>query len=139
MIQTNLHPLDIAIIVLYLAMLASVGLYFSLSDWHHPDYPAVTDADRPYRFGYGRSPTPAQWERYVAFMHGQVRELLTGFGQIDVIWFDFSYPTREYRGMPGKGHDDWQSEQLLQIEERVRTCRTRLEVVDELVNARVLA
>ena len=27
-----------------------VGLYFSLSDWHHPDYPALADEDRPYRF-----------------------------------------------------------------------------------------
>jgi len=24
-----------------------VGLYYSLSDWHHPDYPAMTDDDRP--------------------------------------------------------------------------------------------
>ena len=65
-----------------------VGLYFSLSDWHHPDYPAVTDADRPYRFGQGRQPTAAEWERYVAFMHGQVRELCTSYGAIDVLWFD---------------------------------------------------
>ena len=27
-----------------------VGLYFSLIDWHHPDYPAFTEADQPYRF-----------------------------------------------------------------------------------------
>ena len=29
-----------------------VGLYFSLSDWSAPDYPAFTEADKPYRFGY---------------------------------------------------------------------------------------
>jgi alpha-L-fucosidase len=65
-----------------------IGLYFSLSDWHHPDYPAFEDADRPYRFGMQRPPTAAQWERYVAFMHAQVRELLTGYGPIDLLWFD---------------------------------------------------
>jgi alpha-L-fucosidase len=65
-----------------------VGLYFSLIDWHHPDYPAFTDADRPYRFGRSRPPTPEQWERFIAVMFEQVRELLTNYGQIDVFWFD---------------------------------------------------
>src|SRR5581483_11983560 len=65
-----------------------VGLYFSLSDWHHPDYPAMTDADRPYAFGRSRAPTAEQWDRFVHFMHGQVRELLTRYGPIDVLWFD---------------------------------------------------
>jgi alpha-L-fucosidase len=65
-----------------------VGLYFSLSDWHHPDYPAMTDADAPYAFGAWRQPTPAQWERFLRVMHGQVRELLTSYGPIDLLWFD---------------------------------------------------
>jgi alpha-L-fucosidase len=65
-----------------------VGLYFSLSDWHHPDYPAFTDADRPYRFGQGRQPTIAEWERYLEFMHGQVRELCTNYEAVDILWFD---------------------------------------------------
>ena len=38
-------------------------------------------------------------------MKNQVRELLTNFGKIDVIWYDFSYP-----GPDGKGRDDWDSE-----------------------------
>jgi alpha-L-fucosidase len=65
-----------------------VGLYYSLSDWHHPDYPAFADAHRPYLFGRQTKPTSAQWERYLAFLHGQVRELLTAYGPIDVLWFD---------------------------------------------------
>ncbi len=65
-----------------------IGFYFSLIDWHHPDYPAFTDADRPYRWGQWRQPSPEQWERYLAFMLGQVRELLTSYGQVDVFWFD---------------------------------------------------
>ena len=35
-----------------------VGLYHSLSDWHHPDYPAFTEADKPYPFIAYRRPTP---------------------------------------------------------------------------------
>ena len=65
-----------------------VGLYYSLPDWHHPDYPALTDADRPYQFGLGRRSPPAGWQRYVDYVFGQIEELLTGYGQIDVMWFD---------------------------------------------------
>jgi len=65
-----------------------VGLYFSLCDWHHPDYPAFTDEYRPYNFLRLPKPTPEQWERYLEFMFGQLRELLTNYGRIDLIWFD---------------------------------------------------
>ena len=65
-----------------------VGLYFSLCDWHHPDYPAFTDADRPYRFGLAPRPTAEQWTRYTAFLFAQLRELLEDYGQIDLLWFD---------------------------------------------------
>ncbi len=65
-----------------------VGLYYSLSDWHHPAYPAFTEAYKPYDFFRLPRPTPEQWSEYLAFLFGQVRELLTNYGPIDVIWFD---------------------------------------------------
>ncbi len=65
-----------------------VGLYFSLIDWHHPDYPAFTEADKPYKFGQWRRSTPEQWDRFVAVMFMQIRELLTNYGRIDLLWFD---------------------------------------------------
>ena len=66
-----------------------VGIYFSLSDWHHPDYPAFREEDKPYLF-LASPPRPPedQWERYLAFMRAQLRELLTNYGVIDVLWFD---------------------------------------------------
>ncbi len=64
------------------------GLYYSLIDWHHADYPAFTEADKPYVFGKWRQPTPEGWSRFTDFMFAQVRELLTGYGKIDVMWFD---------------------------------------------------
>jgi alpha-L-fucosidase len=66
-----------------------VGIYFSLSDWHHPDYPAFTDADKPYAFG-GSPPLPTdeQWTRYHTFLTAQLRELLSDYGRIDALWFD---------------------------------------------------
>ena len=65
-----------------------VGVYFSLIDWHHPDYPAFVETDKPYAFGRWRQPSPEGWARFVDTMFVQVRELLTNYGKIDVIWFD---------------------------------------------------
>lgn len=92
-----------------------VGFYYSLIDWHHPDFPI--DIHHPLR---DREDVAALNEgrdikRYAAYMREQVRELLTNYGQIDIIWFDFSYPGRDYRGLPGKGHDQWESEKLLAL------------------------
>jgi alpha-L-fucosidase len=75
-----------------------VGFYFSLPDWHHPDYPIeiVDPLERYRRPPSGQTPNaprsiasdPARWERYLAFMHGQVRELCTNYGEVDLFWFD---------------------------------------------------
>ncbi len=48
--------------------------------------------------------------RYRAHLHGQVRELLTRYGQIDYLFFDFTYP-----GEDGKGPEDWDAEGLLAL------------------------
>ena len=65
-----------------------IGFYYSLIDWHHPDYPAFTEADKPYRWFKWPQPTEEQWGRFLPFMFGQIRELLTNYGPIDVLWFD---------------------------------------------------
>jgi alpha-L-fucosidase len=75
----------------------AVGLYFSLSDWHHPDYPAFTEADKPYVAGSSPPPpTPEAWERYLEFMTAQITELLTGYGRIDLLWFDGGWERRDW-------------------------------------------
>jgi alpha-L-fucosidase len=66
-----------------------VGLYFSLSDWHHADYPPFTESDKPYVVGASPPrPSPERWERYLEYMRAQITELLTGYGRIDMLWFD---------------------------------------------------
>lgn len=65
-----------------------VGLYLSLSDWHHPDYPPFTDDMKPYpAIAYPR-PEPDAWARYVDRLFGEVEHLLTAYGPIDLLWFD---------------------------------------------------
>lgn len=66
-----------------------VGLYFSLSDWSHPLYPPFEDQHKPYRPG---STPPVgsdqDWSGFVQDMFTQVRELLSNYGPIDLLWFD---------------------------------------------------
>jgi alpha-L-fucosidase len=56
-----------------------LGFYSSLLDWHHP----------AYRF---RQESGLAWSDYIAFLHGQVRELCTNFGEIACLWFDGDWP-----------------------------------------------
>lgn len=68
-----------------------VGFYYSLLDWHHEHYPAYGDKIHPMRENEAYKGQVRDLSRYVDYMHGQVRELLTNYGKIDIIWFDFSY------------------------------------------------
>jgi alpha-L-fucosidase len=56
-----------------------VGFYYSLMDWHHPDG-AICATD------------PAARARFVAYSHGLIRELLTNYGKIDILWYDVTWP-----------------------------------------------
>jgi len=87
-----------------------VGLYHSLLDWHHPHF--RIDRNHPLRRHPDREALNAVRDQglYADYLHNQVRELLTEYGQIDIMWFDHSYVMED-----GKGHADWKSEQLLQL------------------------
>lgn len=68
-----------------------VGLYYSLLDWHHPDYPAYHDRAHPLRNDESIKDQPRNFDNYLKYMHGQVEELCRDYGKIDILWFDFSY------------------------------------------------
>jgi alpha-L-fucosidase len=66
------------------------GFYYSLMDWHHPDGArCATNEDARKRF--------------VEYTHGLIRELLTNYGKVDVLWYDVSWPL-DARG--------WESERM---------------------------
>lgn len=77
-----------------------VGLYYSHSDWSHPDYASVHHPDRPdldtSRFVTPPDGTddPAKWRRYLAYRDGQVRELVTRY-RPDLLWFDGEWERAE--------------------------------------------
>jgi alpha-L-fucosidase len=56
-----------------------VGFYYSLMDWHHPDG-ATCKTDLAAR------------KRFVEYTHGLIRELMTNYGKIDVLWYDVDWP-----------------------------------------------
>lgn len=89
------------------------GFYHSLIDWHHPEF-VIDDMhsmrNHPDRAKLNRS---RRQEKYARYLHGQVRELLTGYGKVDIMWFDFSYPKA------GKGRAEWQSEKLYKLVRRL--------------------
>ena len=95
-----------------------VGFYYSLLDWHHPDFPI--DTYHPLR-SLPREEAEAHnakcnMPRYAEYMRNQVTELLTNYGKIDILWFDYSYPRHLLPDKPwlaGKGKDDWESEKLI--------------------------
>jgi len=61
-------------------------IYYSQPDWHHPDYRTKNH------------------HRYIEYLHGQIRELLTNYGRIDGLWFDLG-------GKP----EDWDSVELFRM------------------------
>ena len=90
-----------------------VGFYHSLLDWHHPDY--TVDAPHPMRNNqeYIAQDKDRDITRYADYLYNQVEELMTQFGKIDIIWFDFSVSPAN--GFAGKGKEIWQSERLLKM------------------------
>ena len=90
-----------------------IGFYHSLIDWHHPEFPIDGLHSQRDDLAFRERAKYRDIRKYAEYLHGQVRELLTGYGQIDVLWLDFSYPNRDYGWSKGKGKDDWQSERLV--------------------------
>lgn len=84
-----------------------VGLYYSLVDWHHEDYPAYDDRIHPMRGNESYRKQGEHFENYIQYFHGQVKELLSNYGKIDLLWFDYSYDD-----MTG---EKWEATKLVQM------------------------
>ena len=90
-----------------------VGFYHSLIDWRHPQFPVDGLHPRRDDLAYREAAGERDMGAYAAYLHGQTRELLTRYGPVDVLWFDFSYSHLDWGWSRGKGKDDWRSEELL--------------------------
>ncbi len=91
-----------------------ICFYYSIMDWHHPDYlpRREWETDRPAE--------GASYERYVQYLKNQLKELLTNYGDIGVLWFD------------GEWESTWNHEYGNEIYNYVRTLEP-----DCIINNRV--
>jgi alpha-L-fucosidase len=93
-----------------------VGFYYSLLDWHHPDY--TIDEIHPQspkdksEASYAALNKNRDMAKYRLYMRNQITELLTKYGKIDILWLDFSFPRKDGHG---KGKDEWGSVELLKL------------------------
>ncbi len=85
-----------------------VGFYHSVIDWHHPAYDNTICPDLCYPEGQAawlaQRGIPRDQEAYKRYLHAQVRELLTNYGQVDIMWWDYSQGAAEGErawGAPG--------------------------------------
>lgn len=102
-----------------------IGFYYSLLDWHHPHFtidwlhPRRNDPDAL------EQNKAKNFKNYVEYMKNQLTELMTNYGKIDILWFDFSYPDKSHSDpehdiipkdwMEPKGKDQWDSEELIKL------------------------
>ncbi len=96
-----------------------IGFYYSLLDWHHPEFPIDWEHPRCKDEDAFEQNKGRDIKKYAEYMRNQVTELLTNYGKIDIIWFDFSYdhfkiPENE-TWLRGKGKDDWEAEKLIEL------------------------
>ncbi|MDP3913306.1 MAG: alpha-L-fucosidase [Bacteroidota bacterium] len=103
-----------------------IGFYYSLIDWHHPDF--TVDRVHPQRTDdkvkLAELNKNRDMGKYREYLHNQVRELLTNYGKVDMLWLDYSYP-----GENGKDNKDWDSEKLIKM---VRQLQPAILVNDRL-------
>lgn len=89
-----------------------IGFYYSLIDWHHPEY--TIDRVHPQSANtqdeYDDLNTDRDMSIYRKYLNNQVREILSNYGKIDILWLDYSFP-----GKFGKDRDDWGSVELMKM------------------------
>ncbi len=69
-----------------------VGFYYSGPDWNHPKYPVNHGSlihPLRNRSDINKLNKERDINKYIEYMHNQIRELLTEFGQIDLFWSDY--------------------------------------------------
>lgn len=103
-----------------------VGLYFTLIDWYHLDYPSLNDRIHPMRNNEEYNKREIDFDNYLIYMHKQVEEICTNYGKLDLLWFDFSYDD-----MTG---EKWKATELINIVRKLQPnviINNRLEVSGE--------
>ena len=74
-----------------------VGFYHSLIDWHHDQYDYTRAKGLPYPLAAKPSPNGTRdHAKYIQYLHNQVGELMSNYGPVDIVWWDFS--SKDFQG-----------------------------------------
>jgi alpha-L-fucosidase len=89
-----------------------IGFYYSLIDWHHPQYTIdrVHPQSAKTQEEYDELNKNRDMSIYREYLKNEVQEILTNYGKVDILWLDYSFP-----GKFGKGRDDWGSVELMKM------------------------
>lgn len=111
-----------------------IGLYYSIIDWHHPHFPI--DGIHPRREDGELLDRGRDMKIYNEYVRNQVTELLTNYGKIDIMWFDYAIPNPDpvkhlsfdkshpapdpdpkpwYQHSGRKGKEEYESERLVKM------------------------
>jgi alpha-L-fucosidase len=79
----------------------AIGAYFSKADWHSADYWIPDEPSHTRNPNYDTLSQPDRWARFAAFTYGQIQELMTGYGSIDILFLDAGWvrPPEQDLGM----------------------------------------
>lgn len=77
--------------------------YHSIMDWHHPDYLPRRDWEK------NRPADSADFNRFFEYLKNQVKEIITNYGDISVLWFD------------GEWENTWNHEYAVQLNDYIRS------------------
>ena len=89
-----------------------IGFYYSLIDWHHPNYTIdrVHPQSAKTQEEYDKLNEDRDMSIYREYLKNQVKEILTNYGKVDILWLDYSFP-----GEFGKDRNDWNSVELMKM------------------------
>ncbi|MDM7974231.1 MAG: alpha-L-fucosidase [candidate division Zixibacteria bacterium] len=114
-----------------------IGAYFSKPDWHNPNYwwPYFPPFDRNVNYDIARY--PERWEAFKTFTANQIRELMTDYGAIDILWLDGGWVQPMTAASPRWGkHPCDQDIDMPRIAAMARSLQPGLIVVDRAVEGR---
>ena len=84
-----------------------IGFYHSVIDWHHDQYTYLKSKELPHPLKGTAYPNGQRdHDQYIDYLHSQVNELMTNYGDIDIVWWDYS-------SVDFQGEEAWHSFDLI--------------------------
>lgn len=104
-----------------------VGFYHSVIDWHHDQYAYAKSRQLPHPLKGKPYPNGERdHAKYVDYLHAEVNELVSAYGPVDILWWDYS-------AQDFQGQDAWRAVDLMS---RVRTLQPHIIMNNRLFRTR---